>query len=90
MNDAARSHDPAATPQEHRATAPTVIGCFVLTVSDTKTTETDTSGGVIRDLLTSAGHRVIGSAIVRDEPWRVQASRRAGRDHDRRHRHHVA
>ncbi|PYM19505.1 MAG: molybdenum cofactor biosynthesis protein [Candidatus Rokuibacteriota bacterium] len=72
MNDAARSHDPAATPQEHRATAPTVIGCFVLTVSDTKTTETDTSGGVIRDLLTSAGHRVIGSAIVRDEPAEVQ------------------
>jgi molybdenum cofactor biosynthesis protein B len=40
----------------------------VLTVSDTKTPETDTSGAVIRELLTAAGHRVAGSSIVRDEP----------------------
>ena len=57
-----------ATPREHKATAPRTVGCFVLTVSDTKTPDTDTSGGIIRDLLTSAGHRVAGSAIVRDEP----------------------
>jgi molybdopterin adenylyltransferase len=60
--------DRAATPREHRATAPTSVACFVLTVSDTKTPETDTSGAVIRELLTAAGHRVAGSAIVRDEP----------------------
>jgi molybdenum cofactor biosynthesis protein B len=57
-----------STPREHKATAPRTVGCFVLTVSDTKTPDTDTSGGIIRDLLTSAGHRVAGSAIVRDEP----------------------
>jgi molybdenum cofactor biosynthesis protein B len=43
----------------------------VLTVSDTKTAETDTSGALIRQLLASAGHRVTGSAIVRDEPAEV-------------------
>jgi len=59
---------PDATPQEHKATAPKSVGCFVLTVSDTKTPETDTSGGVIRQLLTAAGHRVVDSRIVRDEP----------------------
>ena len=59
---------PDATPREHKATAPKSVGCFVLTVSDTKTTETDTSGGVIRQLLTAAGHRVVDSRIVRDEP----------------------
>ena len=58
----------ASTPDEHKATAPTSVGCFVLTVSDTKTAETDTSGKVIRDLLSGAGHTVVGSAIVRDEP----------------------
>jgi molybdenum cofactor biosynthesis protein B len=63
--------DRAATPREHKATAPTSVGCYVLTVSDTKTPETDTSGAVIRDLLTRAGHRVAGSAIVRDEPLEV-------------------
>ncbi len=41
--------DPASTPREHKATAPRSIGCFVLTISDTKTPETDTSGGVIRE-----------------------------------------
>jgi molybdenum cofactor biosynthesis protein B len=59
---------PDATPREHKATAPKTVGCFVLTVSDTKTTETDTSGTVIRELLTAAGHRVVESRIVRDEP----------------------
>jgi molybdenum cofactor biosynthesis protein B len=58
----------ASTPDEHKASAPTTVGCFVLTVSDTKTPETDTSGAIIRDLLTGAGHAVRGSSIVRDEP----------------------
>jgi molybdenum cofactor biosynthesis protein B len=65
------TRDPAATPREHRATAPTTVACYVITVSDTKTPETDTSGAVIRELLTAAGHRVTGSAIVRDEPAEV-------------------
>jgi molybdenum cofactor biosynthesis protein B len=40
----------------------------VLTVSDTRTPETDTGGAVIRELLAGGGHTVVGSAIVRDEP----------------------
>jgi molybdenum cofactor biosynthesis protein B len=60
-----------STPDEHKATAPTSIGCFVLTISDTKTPDTDTSGTVIRELLEAAGHRVVESAIVRDEPAEV-------------------
>jgi molybdopterin adenylyltransferase len=60
-----------AAPEEHRATAPSSVGCFVLTVSDTRTPETDTGGRVIRELLTAGGHAVIGSAIVRDEPGEV-------------------
>src|SRR6185503_6197939 len=47
---------------------PTSVGCFVLTVSDTKTPETDTSGRLIRELLTGGGHAVIGASVVRDEP----------------------
>jgi molybdenum cofactor biosynthesis protein B len=66
------TRDVAATPQEHKASAPRSIGCFVLTISDTKTPETDTSGALIRELLAAAGHRVTGSGIVRDEPADVQ------------------
>jgi molybdenum cofactor biosynthesis protein B len=57
-----------ATPREHKASAPAAVGCFVLTISDTKTPDTDTSGALIRELLAAAGHSVIGAAIVRDEP----------------------
>ncbi|OLB05926.1 MAG: molybdenum cofactor biosynthesis protein [Candidatus Rokuibacteriota bacterium] len=64
--------DPAATPREHKSHAPKSIGCWVLTVSDTKTSETDTSGALIRELLNGAGHQVVGSTIVRDEPVDVQ------------------
>ncbi len=86
------------TVAEHKAAAPQSVRCFVLTVSDTRTDDTDTSGRAIADLLTAAGHVVAGRAIVKDDPdagararssgsWRP---RRAGDHHDRRHRHHVA
>jgi molybdenum cofactor biosynthesis protein B len=39
----------------------------LLTVSDTRTSEDDVSGRVMRQLVTEAGHRVAASAIVRDE-----------------------
>ena len=61
-----------ATPREHKADAPRSMSCFVLTISDTKTPETDTSGALIRELLRAGGHRIAGSAIVRDEPADVQ------------------
>ena len=63
---------PASTPDEHKATAPKSIGCWVLTISDTKTPDTDTSGSLIRQLVSGAGHRVVGAEIVRDEPSEVQ------------------
>ena len=63
---------PDSTPLEHKATALRTIGCWVLTISDTKTPETDTSGALIRKLLLDAGHEVIGATIVRDEPKDVQ------------------
>jgi molybdenum cofactor biosynthesis protein B len=62
------SQRPISTPDEHKATAPKAVGCFVLTVSDTKTPETDTGGRTIRELLTGGGHTVVGSTVVRDEP----------------------
>jgi len=64
---------PDSTPLEHKAIAPRSIGCWVLTVSDTKAPETDTSGQLIRKLLLDAGHQVVGSTIVRDEPKDVQS-----------------
>ena len=50
------------------------VGCFVLTVSDTRTSDTDSSGRAIREFVERAGHQVTGFAIVRDEPALVTAS----------------
>jgi len=57
---------------DHRATAPASVVCVVLTVSDTRTAETDTSGDAIAALLHSAGHAVGGRALVRDEPEQIR------------------
>ena len=69
-----------AVPRDHKASAPRSIGCFVLTISDSKTPETDTSGSLIRERLSGAGHTVVGHAIVRDEPAQVTALIRKGCD----------
>jgi molybdopterin adenylyltransferase len=67
-----------SVPREHKANAPASVGCFVLTISDSKTPETDTSGALIRELVAAAGHRVTGHAIVKDEPEQVAAVIRSG------------
>ena len=56
---------------EPQALAPDRARVFVLTVSDTRTDETDTAGRAIIDLLLDAGHAVAGKAIESDEPSRV-------------------
>ena len=58
---------PPMSHQEHKRASPTNIRCYVLTVSDTRTEETDTGGRLLRELLTENGHEVIGHAIVPDE-----------------------
>lgn len=45
----------------------------VLTVSDTRTERDDRSGQRIRELLEAAGHRVLDSCILPDEPEQVRA-----------------
>src|SRR5258708_5438562 len=52
---------------EHKAHAPASVSCFILTVSDTRTEETDTSGAAIAQLLSDAGHIVAGRTIVSDD-----------------------
>ena len=44
----------------------------LLTVSDTRRSEDDVSGRLLRELVSVAGHRVFAVAIVPDEPARVR------------------
>lgn len=57
--------------QEHRAAAPGRVLCAVVTVSDTRSEETDRSGGLIKGQLAAAGHEVISYQIVRDEAEQI-------------------
>ena len=57
---------------EHRARDPVRLTVSLLTVSDTRRPDTDTSGRRMRELFEAAGHVVAEQAIVRDEPAAVR------------------
>lgn len=56
---------------EHKDKGQLQAGCGVITVSDTRTEATDTSGQLIRALLGERGHTVKAYHIVPDEPNRI-------------------
>jgi molybdopterin adenylyltransferase len=43
------------------------VNIALLTVSDTRTTEDDTSGNILAERITAAGHRIVERAILRDD-----------------------
>ena len=48
------------------------VNTAVLTVSDTRTEETDTSGKLLVDMLTEAGHKLVDKAIVKDDIYKIR------------------
>jgi molybdenum cofactor biosynthesis protein B len=56
---------------QHRAEAPHVVSCAVITISDTRTLETDVGGRLIVELLEAAGHEVARRDLVPDDPARI-------------------
>jgi molybdenum cofactor biosynthesis protein B len=49
-----------------------MVTCAVITVSDTRTEETDKSGQLIKQLLADAKHTLAAYKIVKDEPIQIQ------------------
>jgi molybdenum cofactor biosynthesis protein B len=45
---------------------------MIITCSDTRTPETDTSGQLIQKLLKEQGHTVVGYRVAKDEPAEIQ------------------
>jgi molybdenum cofactor biosynthesis protein B len=58
---------------EHRQASPAQINCAVLTVSDTRTLETDQGGTLLCELLRAAGHTIQAREILRDDPAPMRA-----------------
>ena len=53
---------------DHRAQGGQRCGCCVITVSDTRTVETDTGGALVVERLTAAGHEILRREIISDNP----------------------
>ena len=62
--------DPTA---QHKASAPESVRCSIITVSDTRTEETDVGGDLVRELVQSAVFLVVDRIIVPDEPAEMRA-----------------
>ncbi len=61
----------------HRVAAEKTVGavaCAVITVSDTRTPETDKGGDLIVRLLTEGGHDIVDRCIVPDDPGAIDAA----------------
>jgi molybdenum cofactor biosynthesis protein B len=77
-----RDEQDAASPSvaQHRAEAPRSLRLAVLTISDTRTLDTDTSGALIVERAEAAGHVIVEREIIPDEPDRMRPLLEAYRD----------
>ena len=67
---------PADRGHHHRRDAPKGVPTAIVTVSDTRTLETDTGGALVETLLREAGQPVLERRIVPDEPDAIRAALR--------------
>ncbi|TMA05216.1 MAG: molybdenum cofactor biosynthesis protein MoaB [Deltaproteobacteria bacterium] len=58
---------------EHKEKAKKSLGCFVVTISDTRDESTDQSGQLIKALLAEEKQRLISYRIVKDEPSQIKS-----------------
>jgi molybdenum cofactor biosynthesis protein B len=65
---------PSHHAHHHRKAAPSRVPTAVVTVSDTRTLETDTGGALVETMLLEAGQPVTGRRVVRDEPDAIRAA----------------
>jgi molybdenum cofactor biosynthesis protein B len=63
---------------QHRQSARAAVPTLVVTVSDTRTLETDTGGALAAELLAGAGHPLVRREIVKDEPAAIADAVRRG------------
>jgi len=63
---------------QHRQSARAAVPTLVVTVSDTRTLETDSGGALAAELLAGAGHPLVRREIVKDEPAAIADAVRRG------------
>ncbi len=73
---------PSSKHHHHRQNAAVPLATVVISVSDTRTLETDTGGATVAAFLTQAGHTVVHREIVKDEPSEISNAMRHALDRD--------
>lgn len=73
---------PETPPEQHRKAAPQSVRCAVLTMSDSRTEETDDSGKLSIELLRNAGHQIVGYQIVKDDQHAIRQALQAFTERD--------
>ena len=58
----------------HRAAGPDQVTVALVTISDTRTLRTDTSGDYLEQALADAGHRVSERALIKDDREQIQTT----------------
>lgn len=59
--------------ESHKRSARDIsVRCVIITCSDTRTAETDTSGLYIRTALEDAGHEIVEYHIIKDDPGQIR------------------
>ncbi|MEF8873160.1 MAG: molybdenum cofactor biosynthesis protein B [Candidatus Thermoplasmatota archaeon] len=58
--------------KEHKHEAPESVSCAVITISDTRSIDTDESGKKIREMLMEEKHEVVGYEIAKDDPDEIR------------------
>lgn len=59
---------------EHRASAPEVAEMAIVTISDTRTVETDKSGQYLKEQIKTCGHKLVDYEIVPDDAVRIRST----------------
>ncbi len=73
-SSASSAHSPSHKEHHHRTAAPQSVPTAIVTVSDTRTLETDTGGALVEEMLKAGGQQVVIRRIVPDEPAAIRAA----------------
>ena len=70
--DNSAGHKPSHHKHHHRQSAPEAVPAMIVTVSDTRTLETDTGGSLVAEMLGEVNQPVVARRIVPDEPEAIR------------------
>ncbi len=60
--------------QDHKEASPRSVSCAVITISDSRTEESDESGRFLKESLAAAGHAVVFYTLLKNDPVAIRST----------------